>query len=147
MDKTRFLRRSPKEIHTEPIKAKRGQGNFSYAPGLAINILPDGKRALSSGLDFHLRLWDLEEECCIKSWNANGPLFAIETISDGTIALLGAVQGIVCFNIDNWDLCQQSTLWSHTLIHSIAYSESTGELLGGSEDSTIHRWHFNICDD
>ena len=142
MDKTRFLLCSPKEIQAEHITAKRGQGNYSHAPGLAIIVLPDGKRALSSGLDFHLRLWDLEEGTCIKSWNANGPLFSIETISDGTIALLGAVQGIVCFNIDNWDLCQQSTLWSHTLIHSIAYSESTGELLGGSEDSTIHRWHF-----
>jgi len=142
MDKTRFLLCSPKEIRAESITAKRGQGDFSNAPGLAINVLPGGKRAVSSGLDFHFRLWDLEEGTCIKSWNANGPLFSIEVILDGTIALLGAVQGIVCFNIDNWNLCQQSTLWSHTLIHSIAYSESTGDLLGGSEDSTIHRWHF-----
>ena len=142
MNRKLFLLNAPNNIQTEPIIAKRGQGNFSHAPGFAVKALPDGKRALSSGLDFHLRLWDLEEGTCLKSWNAYGPLFSIETISDGTIALLGAVQGIVCFNLDNWDLCQQNTFWSHSLIHSVAYSESTGELLGGSEDSTIHRWHF-----
>ena len=32
---------------------------LSAAPALAVALLPDGRHALTSGLDFHLRLWDL----------------------------------------------------------------------------------------
>jgi len=115
---------------------------ITTAPGLAIAVLPNGVQALSSGLDFQLRLWDLEAGVAVKTWGAGGPLFSIKVISGGTIALLGAVQGIVRWDLESWDLYQPNTLWSYSAINTVAYAESTGEVLGGGEDTTIHRWNL-----
>ncbi len=112
------------------------------APALAIALLPDGKYALTSGLDFHLRLWDLEWGTHLKSWDARGPLYDIRVIREGRTALLAAVQGIVAWDLARWDLEQPNTLWSHSQINALAYCEATGELLGGGEDTTIHRWRL-----
>lgn len=116
---------------------------FSPAPGLAIALLPNGKQALTSGLDFQLRLWDLEKGKCIQSWDARGPLNSITLDSKGTTALLGAVQGIVCWDLENWQLGKDTNLWSHSEITTVALAEKTNILLGASEDTTIHRWNFS----
>lgn len=123
----------PRQIH-DP--------SFSPAPGLAIALLPNGKQALTSGLDFQLRLWDLEKGKCMQSWDARGPLFSITLVSKGTTALLGAVQGLVRWDLERWNLGEPNTLWSYSSITAAAYADSTGEVLGGSEDSTIHRWRL-----
>lgn len=112
------------------------------SPGLAIALLPGGKQVLTSGLDFQLRLWALEEGRCLQSWQAGGPLNTITVDEQGKTAFLGAVQGFVRWDLERWDLHQPNTLWSHKAITAAAYADSTGELLGGSEDSTIHRWRL-----
>lgn len=113
------------------------------APGLAIAVLPNNKRILTSGLDFHIRLWDIEAETCINSWDARGPIFSMTVDQTAGIAILGAVQGIVLWDLHDWDLCEDNTLWSHSLIEAVAYCENTGEVLGVGEDTTIHRWHLH----
>jgi WD40 repeat protein len=112
------------------------------APALAVALLPDGRHALTSGLDFHLRLWDLARGVHLKSWDSHGPLYDIQVIRDGQTALLAAVQGIVPWDLARWDLEQPNTLWSHSQINALAYCEATGELLGGGEDTTLHRWRL-----
>lgn len=112
------------------------------APALAVALLPDVRCALTSGLDFHLRLWDLETGTCVKSWDARGPLYDIRVIREGSTALLAAVQGIVRWDLASWDLEQPNTLWSHSQINVLAYCEASGEVLGGGEDTTLHRWRL-----
>ena len=41
-------------------------------PTLAVAISPDGNYALSSGLDFTMRKWDLHAGECIQSWEVGG---------------------------------------------------------------------------
>lgn len=110
------------------------------APALAVAALPDGRRALTTGLDFHLRLWDLDTGTCIRSWDARGPISSIAINSSGTTALLGAVQGVVCWDIINWKPGRLSSLWSHSEITALAWAQTRGMLLAPSEDTTIHRW-------
>ena len=133
MDKSKLLLNAPNIIQDQKIL---------FALGLAIKVLPDGKRALSSGLDFHLRLWDLETGTCIKSWDANGPLFSIEVDSNGTIAFLGAVMGIARWDIENWEPYKPGSLRTFRAINVIAYTESAGVLIGAGEDTTIYHWHL-----
>ena len=134
MTNNKFKLDKPKIIHDPSI---------SLSPGLAVAILPNGKHALTSGLDFQLRLWDLKAGSCTKTWDARGPLFSITVNTSGNLALLGAVQGIVSWDIESWILNQPNTLWSFQTINTVAYAESSGEVLGGSEDTTIHRWNIN----
>lgn len=110
------------------------------APGTAIAWLPDGNQALTAGLDFQLRLWDILEGRFLKSWDARGPISAIRVISPGQRALLGAVQGVVSWDIQDWKQWDPVNLWSHAEITSLCWVESRSTLLAGSEDTTIHRW-------
>jgi WD40 repeat protein len=105
-------------------------------------MFPNSREVLTSGLDFHLRRWSLEEGICTHSWEAGGPLFAIEVVNSGRTALLGAVQGIVQWDLERWGLPSFNTLWSYRAIMNVAYAAATGEVLGGSEDSRIHRWRL-----
>lgn len=113
------------------------------SPGLTITMLSNNNRILTSSLDFHIRLWDIETKTCVNSWDARGPIFSIAVDQTAGIALLGAVQGIVLWDLNRWALCAENTLWSHSLIEAVAYCEETGEVLGVGEDSTIHRWHLH----
>lgn len=120
--------------------------NIAAAPALALAICPDGQSVLTSGLDFHLRKWDLQTETCTHSWDARGPLYAIQTIASENTALLAAVQGIVRWDLETWDLHPDNTLWSYKAINALGYAQLTGEVLGGCEDSTIHRWRLESAE-
>ena len=113
------------------------------APPLAVALTPDGKQVLTSGLDFQLRLWNLETGTCAQSWDARGPLMDIRVTPSGSTALLGAVRGIVPWDLDNWDLREPNTFWSHSEINAVDYAPGTDEVLAGGEDTTIHRWTLN----
>lgn len=112
------------------------------APGTAIAVVPGGNWILSAGLDFQLRLWDVSEGKCIKSWDARGPINSIRVDSSGTTALLGAVQGIVSWDLERWELAEPPNFWSHAEITAVWLFEPDNLALGASEDTTIHRWDY-----
>ena len=113
------------------------------SPALSIDISPDGQTALTSAFDFFLRQWDLKEGICQRVWNANGPLFSIKIISSGKTALLAAVQGVVSWDLDRWELSSPNTFWSHTAILDLDYSEKREEVWGAGENALIYRWKIS----
>ena len=62
-------------------------------PMLAVAIIPDGESALSTGLDFVLRKWNLLLAECTHSWEAGGPLNAIAVGPSGEWILASTVMG------------------------------------------------------
>ena len=117
--------------------------SISSAPALSITFTPEGKTVLTSALDFHLRQWDLEEGICKRVWKSNGPLFSIKIIPSGKTALLAAVQGVVCWDLEHWEHSSQNSLWSFCTILDLDYSEIRDEVWGAGENALIYRWNLS----
>ena len=113
---------------------------------LAIAITPDAEYALSSGLDFILRKWDLRSGECSHTWEAGGPLNAILVSPSGEWALLGAVQGVVQWNMQSWQPTR--SFWTYkAAIDDVAYVDELGMVLGAGNDTLIHRWDLETGED
>ncbi len=127
----KVLRLSLSEQHALPL------------PTLALASYPDGRHVLSSGLDFRLRLWNLESGICTRTWAAGGPISCIAVEPVGRWALLGAVRGIIWWHLEKWDVCTPSSFWTHKgQITAIAYAAERGMALGASEDLVIYCWEL-----
>jgi WD40 repeat protein len=111
---------------------------------LALTVCPDGWSALSAGLDFTLRLWDLEAGACTQKWQARGPISSIAVDPRGAWALLGGVRGVIWWDLESWDLRDSPGFWTHRgRVTAVAYAAPLGMVLGASEDLAIYRWELN----
>jgi WD40 repeat protein len=109
-------------------------------------VCPDGRHALSSGLDFSLRLWDLEAGTCTRVWKAGGPINSIAVDPEGAWTLLGAVRGVIWWDLETWNLRRPSPFWTRKgQITAVACAAATGMVLGASEDLAIYRWDLNTA--
>jgi len=106
---------------------------------LAVAITPDGDYALSSGLDFVLRKWDLRSGGYTHSCEAGGPLNAITVSPDGEWALLSTVMGAVQWDLHRWQFIR-SFLTYKGRTDDLAYSDELGMVIGVGEDTLIYRW-------
>lgn len=110
-------------------------------PVNAVAVTPDGNHALSSGLDFTMRQWDLRTRKLTQSWEAGGPLSAITIHSSGEWALISTVMGALLWDLSRWQFIR-SYRTNYGGTYDIAYSESMGMVIGAGEDSLIYRWDF-----
>jgi WD40 repeat protein len=108
-------------------------------PILAMAITTDGKNAISSGLDFTMRKWDLHAVECAQSWDAGGPLNAITIHPNGIWTLVSTVMGALRWDLARWHFIRSyQTNYGGT--DDIAYAEQLGMVIGAGEDSLVYRW-------
>lgn len=130
--------------HGKILRLSAPEGNSRPLPTLALAVCPDGRHVLSSGLDFTLRLWDLETGACVRTWKTGGPISSIAVDPQGAWALLGGVRGVICWDLESWDLDDSPGFWTHRgRVTAVAYAAATGGVLGTSEDLAIYRWELN----
>lgn len=108
-------------------------------PMLAVAITQDGNHALSTGLDFVLRKWDLLSGKCTHTWEAGGPLNAITVSPDGKWALTSTVMGALQWDLKGWQF-MRSFLTYKGGTEDVAYADKLGMIIGAGEDSLIYRW-------
>jgi hypothetical protein len=59
----------------------------------------------------------------------------------GRWALLGAVRGVIWWDLENWDVYAPSSFWTHRgQVTAVAYAAQRSMALGASEDLVIYRW-------
>jgi WD40 repeat protein len=109
------------------------------SPILAVGIAPGGNQALSSGLDFVLRQWDLRSGGCTHSWDAGGPLNAVTIHPNGKWALVSTVMGALLWDLRHWQFIR-SYRTNYGGTDDIAYSEELGMVVGAGDDSLVYRW-------
>lgn len=110
-------------------------------PILAVAISPDGEFALSSGLDFTLRRWEVQPGECTHTWQAGGPLYAITIIPGGEKALISTVMGAMLWDVKGWQFVR-SFFTHYGGTYDIGYAQGLNMVVGAGEDSQIYRWDF-----
>jgi len=108
-------------------------------PMLAVAITPNGDCALSSGLDFVLRMWDLGSGECTQTWEAGGPLSAIAGSPNREWILLSTVMGALQWDLEQWQF-MRSFMTFKGGTEDLVYADKLGMVIGAGEDSLIYRW-------
>ncbi len=115
-------------------------GHVGHAESVA--FLPDGRRALSSGVNGTVRLWDLQTQRVLQQFQHGTPLSCVAFSPDSRFALSAGRNRV----IKVWDLeTQKETrpLEGHEApVQSIVISPDGRFALSGSDDTTIRLWDF-----
>ena len=111
----------------------------------ALDLSPEGRRALSGSKDKTLKLWDLEIGKELRTLRGhNAPISALALLPDSLKALSGSWDK----TLKLWDLetgQELKTLQGHTdRISSIALSSDGRRALSGSNDKTLKLWDLEI---
>ncbi|MEW8250061.1 MAG: NB-ARC domain-containing protein [Candidatus Thiodiazotropha sp.] len=110
----------------------------------ALAILADGRRAVSGSEDYTLRLWDLENNRVIRTYEGHqGVVYAV-TITPDEMRILSASDDRT---IRLWDLESGRLLLvlsGHTLaVQGVAVATDGKYAASVSEDGTVRRWNLN----
>jgi WD40 repeat protein len=108
-------------------------------PALALAVDATGRYALTSSLDFELQLWELASGYCLHRWDARGPLYAIDLHPTSDQVFLGCVGGVVVWNWRRWQY-EKTFFTPEGGVQTVRYANVPDIVLGGSEDTLIHRW-------
>lgn len=103
---------------------------------------PDSTRLVTAGNDASVRVWDAAGAAApiVLRPHANKVWCAIWT-PDGRYVVSGGTDSVICVT-DPADARVIRSLHGHqSTVHALAFDSATGDLLSGSFDSTIRRWH------
>ena len=108
----------------------------------AVIFSPDGTRALSTGGDNSLRLWDVASGIQIAALKGNAAgVLALAFSSDGTRALSAGEDKTIRL----WDLTQGTQLRDFSGLKEkpkwVAFSKNDQQVLAGSSDLSIYTWN------
>jgi WD40 repeat protein/serine/threonine protein kinase len=117
-------------------------GHTSSVASICVN--PDGRRALSGGLDKALRLWDVSTGQCIRTFEQLADKINSVCFSpDGSLALSGGDDK----NVRLWDVaagrCIQTFEGHEDKVKSVCFSPDGRWALSGSEDQTLRLWNLS----
>jgi WD40 repeat protein len=107
-----------------------------------VAITPDGKRALSSGDDSNLRLWDLDTGRALGKWQGhNGAVFTLALSADGNSVVSGGSDGRLIW----WEVPSGKirTRWGSKCvghISAVAFGDDSVTVWVGGEDGSIRLW-------
>ena len=86
----------------DPVPRRIGEINAHQAVILAALITPDGKFAISSGMDRFLKFWDLTTQRCVASFQTREEVWSLSLSEDGR-SLLGGGFGDINQWVVDWD--------------------------------------------
>jgi len=137
----------------KPALLRTLEGHVTVA--YSVSITPDGRRAISSGLDKTLRVWNLDTGQCV--WTLKGHTDRVECVTmtpDGRLAVSGGGTKIASHGVfdvpDNtlrvWDLESWQCLHmmeGHTdCVRSLSVTPDGQLAVSGSEDQTLRVWNL-----
>ena len=106
----------------------------------SISVTPDGKRAVSSSVDFSLRVWDLESGHCLRTLADTVCASSLSVTPDGKRAVSGSKD----HTLRVWDLesgCCLRILEGHTeSVNSVSVTPDGKRAVSGSKDNTLRVW-------
>ena len=133
----RSPRPPPPPLRPQCLRALEGHAGWFNS----VSVSPDGRRAVSGGLDSTLRVWDLETGRCLRTLEGHADVVRSVSVSpDGRRAVSGS--GDKTLRV--WDLetgrCLR-TLEGHTSgVCSVSASPDGRRAVSGSGDSTLRVW-------
>jgi serine/threonine protein kinase len=115
-------------------------GHISHVRSVA--FLPDGRRAVSGGIDRMLQLWDLETGRLLHQFRHGAGLVCVALTPDGRYALSAGEDAVIRV----WDLearIEARPLKGHeATIETLVMSRDGRFVLTGSDDKTMRLWNF-----
>ncbi|MCX5643691.1 MAG: TIR domain-containing protein [Phycisphaerae bacterium] len=107
----------------------------------SVALSADGCRIFSGSLDRIVRVWSLEEGCCIAALEGHTAYVrSVAPSADGHRVLSGAADSTVCL----WDIEKRqciAVLQGHTAaVNSVALSADGRRALSGAADKTLRLW-------
>ena len=133
----RSPRPPPPPLRPQCLRALEGHAGWFNS----VSVSPDGRRAVSGGLDSTLRVWDLETGRCLRTLEGHADVVRSVSVSpDGRRAVSGS--GDKTLRV--WDLetgrCLR-TLEGHTFdVSSVSVSPDGRRAVSGSCDKTLRVW-------
>jgi WD40 repeat protein len=117
-------------------------GHAGWVNAVAIVGL-DGLQALTGGHDRAVKLWNLDNGKCIRTFDGHvGPIRAVVVTSDGSLAVSGSHDK----TIKVWELATGiclKTLQGHTdWVHAVAITADGSWVVTGSLDKTARVWNL-----
>ncbi|HOP47979.1 MAG TPA: DUF4062 domain-containing protein [Desulfobacteraceae bacterium] len=107
-----------------------------------ISITADGKKAITGGVDRTIRMWDLENARCLKTfWDHPGEIMALAITPDGRVTITGSHDGVLRV----WDSERGESKGSNKghLTYGaecLNFTPDARHVVSGSIDGTIREW-------
>jgi WD40 repeat protein len=114
------------------------KAHHTHILGLAFTA--NGKQLISASLDRYIKVWDLDNGICLRSWQSLAPIYKIDLSDDDlTLACSGENGDVLLWNIATGELLKK--LVGHTgNILDVAFQRQGTLLASSSLDSTIKLW-------
>ncbi len=100
---------------------------------------PDSNALVSASEDGSLKMWGAEEGNQIKSWNAPGPVTAVEFTRDGRIVSTGRDRRVRLWKQDGGQIREFPPLSEIGL--EVAFDSETDRVLGGDWTGAVKVWN------
>ena len=121
----------------------------------SVDVLPDGRSAVSTSSDRTMRLWDIANARELRRFdNHPGAVLCVAVSPDGARALTGtghrwadAWKPADSYGVQLWDLEKGTILGrfeTHEPIHSVAFSTDGRRAAAGGEDGVVHSWDLPL---
>lgn len=132
----------PKPAPTEPKQEPGAIHSIDGHTGVisAVVFLPDGKRAVSAGADWLLRVWEVETARQVKEISAGSTVQGLLLLPGGEKILVAIATGAIHI-VDLEDGKKVGELKGHQgVVHAMALHARSQRLLTGGADNTVRLW-------
>ncbi len=114
-----------------------------------IAIAPDGRRALSAGLDGAVLLWDLNERQVIRRLAGHrAGVMAVAFSPDGRLAVSGGIDGIlILWNLESGAMLRRYQGHGDAITDVVFTPDGRSVISSGGRDRTVRIWRLDLTED